>query len=368
MAGTPEPALTVVADDLTGACDTGALFAGKSPVPVAVWPHRPRPAPVRVVDTESRALAAPEAFRRAGAAPALAPAPRVFKKIDSTLRGRIGPEVDALIRATGATGALLTPAFPALGRTVVERVLLIDGVPVTETPLARDPEFPALDSPNVVDLIRRDLDRALAWIPLNQVRAGCDTLAARLGRLRGTVAVADAETDEDLLALVDAALAVEPAPLLVGAAGLAHALAARLGLLAGPVTPPRGRRWLVVGGSRHPATRRQVEAARAAGMAVLAAPEREESDRAAVAARLAAAARRCLDEERFDLLIVTGGQTAVAVLEALDAEGLDLIGAPAAGLALGYLRGPRHPGLPVITKAGSFGDPDLLVALREASR
>lgn len=368
MTGTPDPLLTVVADDLTGACDTGTLFAGKSPVPVTVWPRAPRPAPVQVVDTESRALPAAEAARRVAEVPTRAPAPRFFKKVDSTLRGRVGAEVDALMRAAGVASALLTPAFPALGRTVVERLLLVDGVPVTETPLARDPDFPAGDGAGIVDLLRPELDRALAWIPLAEVRAGGEALAARLDRLRGTVAVADAETDRDLLALVDAALAVEPAPLLVGSAGLAGALAARLGLLAGPVAPPRGRRWLVVAGSRHPATRRQVEACRAAGLAVLAAPEREEPDRARVVARLAAEVRRRLDQDTFDLLVVTGGQTAVAVLAALDAEGLDLVGAPAAGLALGDLRGGRHAGLPVITKAGGFGDPDLLVALREAAR
>jgi uncharacterized protein YgbK (DUF1537 family) len=368
MTGTPDPLLTVVADDLTGACDTGALFAGKSPVPVTVWPRTPRPAPVRVVDTESRTLPAAEAAGRVAAVAARAPAPRFFKKIDSTLRGRVGAEVGALMRAAGLASALLTPAFPAQGRTVVERLLLVDGVPVTETPLARDPDFPAVDSASVVDLLRGDLDRAPAWIPLDQVRAGGEALAACLERLGGTIAVADAATDGDLLALVDATLAAEPAPLLVGSAGLAHALAWRLGLLAGPVTPPRGRRWLVVAGSRHPVSRRQVQACRAAGLVVLAAPEREEPDRSDVAARLAAEVRQRLEEDPFDLLVVTGGQTAVAVLEALDAEGLDLAGAPAAGLALGCLRSPRHGGLPVITKAGGFGDPDLLVRLWEASR
>src|SRR5690606_3920081 len=106
--------------------------------------------------------------------------------------------------------------------------------------------------------------------PLVEVRAGQAALSARLGRLRGTVALADAETDADLAALVDAALALDPAPLLVGSAGLGQALAGRLGLLADRVDLPPARRWLVVAGSRHPATRRQIEAARAAGMRVLA--------------------------------------------------------------------------------------------------
>ena len=56
--------LTIVADDLTGACDTGALFAGSGAVPVTVWPASAPSARVRAIDTESRSLEAGEAARR----------------------------------------------------------------------------------------------------------------------------------------------------------------------------------------------------------------------------------------------------------------------------------------------------------------
>jgi uncharacterized protein YgbK (DUF1537 family) len=356
--------VSILADDLTGACDTGTLFAGKHPVPVAVWPRRPPRALIRVLDTETRAAGGDEAARRVEAAAAGSPAAtRWFKKIDSTLRGHIGEEVDALMRATGAAGAVLTPAFPAQGRIVLDRLLLVDGVPVTETPVARDPDFPAPASASVIDLLRPSCDRPLAWIPIDQVRAGVHALAARLTRLSGTVAVADAEVDEDLGRLVDAVLALPRPPLLVGAAGLARALAQRLGVLAEQVALPSGPRWLIVAGSRHPATRRQIAAARAAGLAVVASPDEEVTDRRAIAVRVADEARRLLERDAFDVVVVTGGATAVALFSALDAERIDLVGAPAPGLAVGYLRAPRWPALPVVTKAGAFGAPDLLVSL-----
>src|SRR5581483_782405 len=109
--------LEIIADDLTGACDTGTLFAGGGPVPVAVWPRTGGEGDVRVIDTESRPLPAGEAARRVETAVAAGPrGARFFKKIDSTLRGHVGVEVEALLRATGAAGAVLTPAFPAQGR------------------------------------------------------------------------------------------------------------------------------------------------------------------------------------------------------------------------------------------------------------
>jgi D-threonate/D-erythronate kinase len=357
--------VTIVADDLTGACDTGASFAGKAPVAVTVWPHPPARADVRVVDTESRSTTPAEAVARVAASAAAAPGTRYFKKIDSTLRGHVAREVEALMRVIGASAAVVCPAFPAQGRIVRHRTLLVDGVPVAETAVGRDPDFPraAGGRTTVVDLLRPHLEQPVAWVPLADVRASLDALAVRLTRLDGMVAVADAETDADLERLVDAALSLDRPPLLVGAAALGRALAAALGLLSGPVTLPPGRRWLLVAGSRQPATRCQVLAARAAGLRVLATPEAEAADPAAAARGLAAEACRLLARETFDLVAVTGGQTAVALYEALGAEGPELLGAPRPGLALGVLRAPRQPGLAVLTKAGGFGPADLFVTL-----
>jgi uncharacterized protein YgbK (DUF1537 family) len=357
--------LTIVADDLTGACDTGSLFTARAPVPVSVWPRRPPTGPVNVVDTETRALPAAEAAERVGGVAQGGRARHWFKKIDSTLRGPIGSEVDALMRGVGVTSAVVCPAFPAQRRVVLDRVLLVDGVPVADSALARDPAFPG-GSSSVVDLLRPQLDRALSWIPIDQLRAGVESLTARLGRLSGTVVVADAESDTDLDALAEAALAVTPAPpLLVGSAGLARALASRLGLLGERVELPAGGRWLIVAGSAHPATRRQVHEARAAGLAVLATPERRAADGAEPLVRLVAQAVAALERERWDLVVVTGGETAAALWSALGAERLDLAGAPAPGLALGQLHAPGREPFAVLTKAGGFGPPDLLVTLQK---
>jgi uncharacterized protein YgbK (DUF1537 family) len=365
--------LTVIADDLTGACDTGALFAAGAAVPVTVWPRLPPGAPVRAIDTESRALPRAEAAARIGRAAASVPGARYFKKIDSTLRGAVGAETDGMLAATGAPTALLCPALPAMGRVVVERVLSVQGTPVTDTEIARDPTFPSAAAarpwfPDVIELLRPQTERPVAWIPLDDVRAGVDALAAQIGRLRGMLIVADAASDDDLLRLVDAALLAVPAPLLVGSAGLGRALALRLGLLGSPVPLPAAARWLIVAGSRHPATRRQAAAARDAGLTVLAAPDAEAVDRRAVAQRLAAEACARLEREAFDVVAVAGGETAVALHDALDAERIDLAGAPRPGLAFGYLRAPRHPRLALLTKAGGFGEADLFVSLARGPR
>src|SRR5437016_4250358 len=69
-------ALTIMADDLTGACDAGTLFAGRAPVPVTVWPAAPVVAEVAVVDTESRHIDREAASARVSGAAASRPAAR----------------------------------------------------------------------------------------------------------------------------------------------------------------------------------------------------------------------------------------------------------------------------------------------------
>src|SRR2546430_2851829 len=218
------------------------------------------------------------------------------------------------------------PAFPSQGRVVVDRVLRVEGTAVA----------------HVVDWIRSETDRPLAWVPLAEVRAGVAVLAARLARLAGTMAVADAETDGDLDTIVGAALALDRAPLLAGSAGLAQPLAERLGLHAERALLPGGR-WLVVAGSRHPATRRQLTEARRAGFRVLATADAQDADESDAAVTLAREAAHVLATDSFDLIALAGGDTAVAFYRTLGAVRIDLLGAPRPGLAFGHVRAPGHP-------------------------
>jgi uncharacterized protein YgbK (DUF1537 family) len=361
--------LAIVADDLTGACDTGSLFARQTPVPVQVWPDKHAGAPVQVIDTESRSLGARGAAARVRAAVSGLAATRYLKKIDSTMRGAVGAEIDAMMDVTGTTTALVCPAFPAQRRLVVDRTLWVDGTPVAETPIALDPDFPGSpgSSSSVSDLLRPQCSRPVGWIPLAHVRGGRREVAARIARLTGLVIVGDAETDADLDALVGGALDTRGMPLLAGSAGLARALACQLGLLVERVPLP-ARRWLIVVGSLHPASRQQAEIARAAGLPVLVSPTRGDraagaEDRTAVAERLAAEARRVIDDGAVDAIAVTGGETALALLRALAADRIELLGPVAPGLALVQVAMPHRTHLLVVTKAGAFGDPDILVSL-----
>src|SRR5438445_5896036 len=261
--------VTVIADDLTGACDAGALFAGRGPVPVLIgtlaaaadWP-------AVAVDTKSRGLEAAEAaalMRRTAAGLAVRLASGiVFKKIDSTFRGPIAAELAALLETIRTSTVLVCPAFPAEGRTVLNGMLLVDGVPAHETPVGLDPAYPGPLS-DLLDILSREGTSGIpvTHLPLKEVRVGAEELRRGLQGRRG-ILVADAETDADLEALARAGLA-QGSLLLAGSAGLAGAVSAALGLTSRPVACPAPGAWLIVAGSRHPSTRAQIAVLEAAG-------------------------------------------------------------------------------------------------------
>jgi uncharacterized protein YgbK (DUF1537 family) len=382
--------VTVIADDLTGACDAGALFAGRAPVPVFVGTLAPAADwPAAAVDTESRGLEAGEAaarMRRTATGLAGRHDGTVFKKIDSTFRGPIAAELTALLEAMRASALLVCPAFPAQGRTVVNGMLLVDGMPAHETPVGLDPAYRGPLS-DLLDILRRELTpgTSIGLLPLKEVRGGAEELRRVLQGRRG-ILVADAETNADLKALADAGLA-QGSLLLAGSAGLAGAVSAALGLTSRPVSCPAPGAWLIVAGSRHPSTRAQIGALEAAGVAgarvspageadldsvivalkrgqpaFLASPEGPAGGDKEMAAALSALAQRAVVASP-SIVAITGGETAHAFMHAWGARRLELDGAPAPGLALGRLIATSGSNLPILTKAGAFGPPELLLTL-----
>jgi len=381
----------IAADDLTGAADAGAPFAQAG---LRTYLALRRPAvsavDVLVLSTESRHLSPGDAYARTFAAVSTLPrAGLVYKKIDSTLRGNPAAELKAVMDAMVATQALIAPAFPAQERTTIGGRQLVGGVPIEQTAFARD-----VVSSDIAALLRHDAALPVSLLPLSVVRLQ-PALAATLRR--PGLLIADAETDEDLAVLAAAALDAR-IPVLCGSAGLARALTGALPAppaWQAPLREPRpGGPVLVVAGSRHPRTRRQVYAAADTGAALVAPTVHVIDDPLAfahvaataeaalaagrhtllstvdmpdvpaggpaVAAALAHVAAELIARTAVGALVLTGGDVAVAVLQALQAQGVWLHGEVDSGIPWGRLHGGAAPGLPVVTKAGGFGAEDTL--------
>src|SRR5262249_21872862 len=254
--------------------------------------------------------------------------------------------------------------------------------------VGRDPAYPAGTS-SLTDILARGTNLPVRQVGLDELRRDAASLRRALERIGRGIVAADAGTESDLEAL--ASVATAPGVMLAGSAGLARAVAARLGHEARPPALPRGRAWLIAVGSLHPASRAQLDALATAGVARAIVDPDGPEDLGAIAGALragrpaslatpvpvaaatdgrsrarAALARACaevLRESEPDLIAVTGGETACALLEALGADPLPVSGAPASGLALGEVVPDTLPRLTLLTKAGGVGPPDLLVQL-----
>jgi D-threonate/D-erythronate kinase len=380
----------IIADDLTGAADTGVQFtrAGYRTavafLGLSVPPERDLDA--MAVDTDSRSMMAAFAAKRVlEAGRAVRDARIVYKKIDSSLRGPVAAELAAALRATGRDRAIVAPAFPSAIRTTREGVQLVDGVPVHETEVRDDPYTPVREG-HIPTLLAESIPSVST---LNAEEIEDDELVRR--RLEDArCIVADAASDGDLEALVRAV--PEPSKVLwVGSAGLARALGAVYpGPHAGESPPPPvpARRVLVVVGSLSGVARGQlrrlveerggaapvagrssvveeaVGTARAAlsgGACAVVHSEDEKDTSGSVVEALAEAVADL--SGLFDALVLTGGDTAVGVARRLGAVGIRLDGEVEPGIPVGTLVGPNP--YRVVTKAGGFGEPDTLVKVVE---
>jgi uncharacterized protein YgbK (DUF1537 family) len=407
--------LCILADDLTGAADAGALFAAHDlQVTLLLEPSVAADSPpsldVGVLTTESRALAAPVAYERALHAVRVGArlgAEHFLVKLDSTLRGNLGAPIDAVLDHGGGRAAVVCPAFPELGRTVLGGRLLIDGVPVSSTAMGIDPVTPVTDS-HIARLLRRQTDRRVDAVRLPAVEAGSDRLTRDLRALiagGATIVVVDAVETRHLDTIVQAAERCEDI-VLCGSAGIAGSLAAACGQRRSPSLQPRADPGptLAVVGSLHPASRSQagelssrsgwqtvaldrrgtsagaedwpVERERLLDELSLGQPsgvlvtvdaalsdERVPGAHRLITARLADLAARVAQVAQPTKLILTGGETAHAVMTRCGVDRLDVLGEVAPGIPQSRARTPCGLDWVIVTKAGGFGDPGTLAAL-----
>lgn len=347
------PQLIILADDLTGAADSAVPFASRGLMTKVLLDSRePLDADVISIDTESRSLpiqkAADVSYRSVERFASTAP---LFKKIDSTLRGYLGPECATALRAyrrkfPGAS-LLVAPAFPVMGRTTMGGNQLVNGTPIG----------------SIGAILERAGLSVAVVAPGDPLPPSCDAW------------VCDAGTDDDLRRLREQAKSCSISPLLVGTGGLARVLAESLASRQPPELPPIQGQILFIIGSVSTAARLQVDAL---NTSVLRATTNSVSllrgsSHAVVCPSLAGS--RDLDPqvsrnlalaiepylERFSALFLTGGATARAVLDTMKIRSLRLIGELEPGVPISIAPG----GLVIVTKAGGFGDAGTLERCRQ---
>jgi uncharacterized protein YgbK (DUF1537 family) len=403
----------IVADDLTGAADSAIAFAKRRLSTRVVWGDaRPEShagvfalsfdVATRALDPASAAHRHVDVLRRCAGGRS-----RVYKKMDSTLRGHPAAEIAAMLDVLCARDsvdcAVLAPAFPAGGRTTRDGRVFVHGVPLEFTefwPEGRDPDHAAL-----IPLLEGAGLRARP-VPLDMVRGPAERLAAAL-EVRDpsrapAIAVCDAETEADLDRI--AAATPRRATFCIGSGGFVNSLASlesrdAVARAASPRCRPVSNGALIVVGSQAGASRAALaEVSRLSRTRRISVDPRDDRvallDRETVndlartlaggddvivdlispedPASLQRAAVSALARDLAPLaanasaLGATGGDTAAALCARWGITGITLVDEIEPGMSLGVTLGAVS--MPLVTKSGGFGDGGSLTRLTERLR
>jgi uncharacterized protein YgbK (DUF1537 family) len=411
--------LGAIADDFTGATDlcNTLVRRGMRTVQLIDVPSVGAPVPEAdavVIALKSRTIPATDAvamsldalrwLRGAGARQLLF---KYCSTFDSTDAGNIGPVGDALLDALGADFTLYCPAFPENGRTIFKGYLFVGDVLLSESGMRDHPLTPMRD-PSLVRVLQRQTPAKVGLVQHATVARGAGAIRDAFAALRRDGcrhAVIDAIADRDLEAIGEAAADLA---LITGGSGIALGLPEnfrRAGLLdasdAADALPPIGGAAAVLSGSCSVATQAQVAhmserrpvfridplaaaeggdiaaaaldwagpklgsepiliSATAAPDVVAEVQQRLGRDEAgSIVERIMAEVARGLAERGVRRMVVAGGETAGAVVQALGVTGLRIGRQIDPGVPWTMSLG--DPPLALALKSGNFGAPDFFL-------
>ncbi len=418
----------IIADDLSSATDCGAQVA-RSGLSVVVplggysLPAQAREAQVISIDTDSRSLLAEQAYAKVREAAGQLMAEgwtHFYKSVDSTLRGNLGAEIEAVLETVKPDCAIIAPAFPKYGRTTVHGVQYLHGRPLHETEFGTDPTAPVKDA-DIARRLEEGSHRKAGRLTLDQVRAGSTQIESDVRKMTADgieLVVVDIAEQEDLKRLCLGLSQSDLRIVWVGSTGLAEFVPLAFGVTSSSNALNQdhqldSRPALALVGSASETTRGQLEYAQTNnGLDIIyldparliqngtsAAEELEQAssklrvaidagDDVALVVRasreeiastqqlgaklsLSAAqvAQRIVDgmaqatsglvhESCISGIVATGGDTANALCNVLGAQALEILGEVEAGIPVMRILGEQS--LPLVTKAGGFGSPAAL--------
>ena len=271
--------LLILADDFTGALDTGVQFAKAGAAPHIITDGDAdlntlsSKAETVVMVTDTRHLPAQAAYEvicQIAARAVGAGIPYLYKKTDSVLRGNIGSELAALLDTVPVPLIPFVPAYPKLRRITRNGTHYIDKTPVSQSVFGQDPFEPVISS-DVSEIICQQ-----RRVKVISVREG-DPFPRSDGEPK--IAVFDADSDQRLRQIGEQAKAAGAMRVMAGCAGFAEFLPSLLGLShreSSLDAPSSG--LLVISGSLNPITLDQIKRAKEAGFGFITLSRRQKTE------------------------------------------------------------------------------------------
>ncbi len=404
--------LALVADDFTGANDTGAKL-GKLGIKTLVTTNLHLADELidyqaLVFDSESRFIAQNEAYDRVyklcRSIRQKSDTP-VYKKVDSTFRGNPGPEILGCLDGLNLKTAIVAAALPSQGRVTRQGTVYVNGVRLEETEVRNDPVTPVKDS-HIPKILNKDNTKTSCVIDKSSHEESfrdphkLKKILEQEVQKETTFVVVDGESEEDLIVTAKAIELLDSPVMAAGTAGLAEYFSLLYGWF-------EKKQHISIIASASQVTRKQVEYAKNTMSLVDAAvyipdllsddglkmcfshveeakklnqpviirtmsnhDERGSADdygrkiglsslelSNAITRRLGEFFVAYLEKHITDIgsLLLSGGDTVIKMVEAISASGMELKGEVLPGIPYGFFHHKKYDGFPVITKAGGFG-------------
>lgn len=397
----------VIADDLTGSNDTGVQMTKRGiKTEVNLFPTTEAMGTSIVLDTESRTISPEKAYEKVKLMTTDILSNNhfdlIYKKIDSTLRGNIVEEMRAVCDSYQPERIVFAPAFPKINRTTVNGIHLLNQIPLMETELAHDPLNP-IWTDNINTLLKKGFTEKITHYPT-------DKITGDLALSDAFIHIFDIAEHHHLETLATVLLQSPIKTLYVGSAGLAEVLFSEM-------HPPLPT--LSVVGSISQVSLAQMNYAEEKGIEIVkieindllkdntvqkyqqivldnlrlskdvvltVTRSKEDYEKTIklfkkinqydkkeisnlIKRMLAGVTKAVLKEEKISGMFLTGGDTAIEVIQQLEATGCLIEAELSTGIVKSRLSGGYYEGLTLVTKAGAFGnDADLYTSIQQIKK
>jgi uncharacterized protein YgbK (DUF1537 family) len=407
--------IIVVADDFTGANDTGVQFSKKQLKSMVILDkdHIKKSlndCDVLIIDTESRFDDREKAYRKTyetGQILKTLPVKCLYKKLDSTFRGNIGAELAGLMESTGIKHTVVVPAYPSNKRITRNGNVYVNGILLKETEFAADPRTPVNES-YIPKIISGQTDKSIAVINFQEVHSGKEKLTRKLQQHISNgieVIVIDVIDDKDLDMIASVTVPMKDKILFAGSTGFAEYLPKYLDpekekkinvVIAGSVSDVTRQQILyakekleitlvdidiekLLSGNTHQEKNRishivKVSSGRGEDIIIRSAPAVTSSAEScilgqkyglsgddvseAVALFLGEIARDIIQEIPLNGILLTGGDIAIKTVQSLNVSGTIIQDEIQPGIPYGHFIEEQYKNITVVTKAGGFGSGD----------
>ena len=197
----------VIADDLTGSNATCSLFKKiglRAASILKLQGDINYDVDVISYSTASRGLDKEEAYKKVSEAIKILKNKDFLvynKRIDSTLRGYIGTEINAMLdNFEDDWIAVVIPSYPDSGRIVVNKTMLVNGVLLENSDAGKDPKTPIKTS-CVESLIQKGIKYSSTYFTLSDIEQPIEEIVKKIQEAikKSRVLIFDAVNNEDII-------------------------------------------------------------------------------------------------------------------------------------------------------------------------